>query len=106
MEKLGAAARAIDASASGERLNRWKMMLVNRASAATDILKELTASGLDEGTGADHPVHAAITYLRSHAIEADRMNYARARRLGLALGSGNDVLSTLAPVEATCWCKS
>ncbi|MBM2850481.1 MAG: hypothetical protein HW418_3423 [Anaerolineales bacterium] len=94
MEKLGAAARVIDASpAAGERLRRWKMMLLNRASAA-DILKELTASGLDEGVGADHPVHAAITYLQSHGIETDRMNFARARRLGLALGSGN--------VEATC----
>ena len=95
MEKLGAAARVIDAStAAGERLRRWKMTLLNRASAATDIPKELTDSGLDEGVGADHPVHAAITYLRSHGIETDRMNYARARRLGLALGSGN--------VEATC----
>jgi hypothetical protein len=95
MEKLGAAARVIDASpAAGERLSRWKMLLVNRDSAATDIWKELTASGLDEGAGTDHPVHAAITYLQNHGIETDRMNYARARRLGLALGSGN--------VEATC----
>lgn len=95
MEKLGAAARVIDtSSAAGERLRRWKMILLNRASAATDIWKELTASGLDEGVGADHPVHAAITYLQSHGIETDRMDYARARRLGLALGSGN--------VEATC----
>lgn len=95
MEKLGAAARVIDDSkAAGERLRRWKMSLLNRASAATGILEELTASGLDEGVGADHPVHAAITYLESHSVDSDRMNYARARRLGLALGSGN--------VEATC----
>lgn len=94
-EKLGAAAQAIDDSAAaGERLGRWKMALLNRASAATDILKELTASGRDEGVGEDHPVHAAITYLQSHGVDTDRMNYARARRLGLALGSGN--------VEATC----
>ncbi len=70
------------------------MSLLNRSSAATDILKELIASGTDEGIGEDHPVHAAITYLQSHSVDADRMNYARARRLGLALGSGN--------VEATC----
>src|SRR5947208_8109008 len=95
MEKLGAAARVIDDStAAGERLRRWKMSLMNRASAATDILKELTASGMDEGIGTDHPVHAAITYIQSHSADADRMNYARARRLGLALGTGN--------VEATC----
>lgn len=95
MEKLGAAARVIDASAAaGETLRRWKTMLLNRAGAAADIRQELTDSGWDEGVGADHPVHAAITYLQSHGVETDRMNYARARRLGLALGSGN--------VEATC----
>ena len=96
MEKLGSAARVIDPSTatgdSGDRLKRWKMSLLKRASAATDILAELSASGMDEGTGTDHPVHAAITYIQSHS--ADRMNYAQARRLGLALGSGN--------VEATC----
>ena len=95
MEKLGSAARVIDDStAAGERLRRWKMSLLNRASAATDILKELTASGMDKGIGEDDPVHAAITYLQSHSVEADHMNYARALRLGLPLGSGN--------VEATC----
>src|SRR6266567_1615179 len=95
MEKLGGAARVMDDStAAGERLRRWKMSLLNRASAATDILGELTASGLDEGVGTDHPVHAAITYIQSHSADADHMNYARARRLGLALGTGN--------VEATC----
>src|SRR2546427_1178265 len=95
MEKLGAAARVIDDStAAGERLRRWKMSLLKRASAATGILEELTASGMDEGIGTDHPVHAAITYIQSHSADADRMNYARARRLGLALGTGN--------VEATC----
>lgn len=96
MEKLGTAARVLDnATAADERLKRWKATLLNRSSAATDILRELTASGRDEGAGAEHPVHAAITYIESHgAGGADRMNYARARRLGLALGSGN--------VEATC----
>ena len=95
-EKLGAAAGVLEDSkaAASERLGRWKTTLLNRSSAATDILKELIASGRDEGVGTDHPVHEAITYLQSHGAETDRMNYARARRLGLALGSGN--------VEATC----
>ena len=95
MEKLGAAARVIDdPPAAGERLRRWKMSLLNRATAATGILEELIASGMDEGVGTDHPVHAAITYIQSHSADADRMNYSRALRLGLALGSGN--------VGATC----
>ena len=95
LEKLSAAARVLDGPAQASaRLNRWKLALLNRRTAATDILAELVACGLDEGPGDDHPVHAAITYLRSHSEDADRMNYARARRRGLPLGSGN--------VEATC----
>jgi hypothetical protein len=95
LEKLGAAARVIDGpGCAGERLSRWKLSLLNRGRAAQGILEEVVASGLDEGPGEEHPVHAAITYLQSHSQDADRMNYARARRLGLALGSGN--------VEATC----
>jgi hypothetical protein len=79
---------------AGERLGGWKQALLHRSSAAADILKELIVSGRDEGVGTDHPVHEAITYLQNHGCETDRMNYARARRLGLALGTGN--------VEATC----
>ena len=94
-EKLAAAAAIIDASTSSQgTFIRWKLALLNRESAATDILVELADSGLDEGVGENHPVHEAITYLESHSVDADRMNYARARRLGLPLGSGN--------VEATC----
>ena len=95
-EKLGAAAQVLEdsAAAAGERLGGWKKALLHRGSAPTDILKELIGSGRDEGVGTDHPVHEAITYLQSHGCETDRMNYARARRLGLALGTGN--------VEATC----
>ena len=92
-EKLGAAARIIE-SDSDALLKRWKMRLLNRSSAAKGILRELIASGMDEGPGEGHPVHAAITYLQSHYEDTDRMNYAQARRLGLPLGSGN--------VEATC----
>jgi hypothetical protein len=95
-EKLGAAAQVLEgsAAAAGERLGSWKKALLQRSRAPTDILQELIASGRDEGAGTDHPVHEAITYLQSHGCETDRMNYARARRLGLPLGSGN--------VEATC----
>jgi len=92
-EKLGAAARIIE-SDSEALLKRWKMILLNKSSAAKDILGELIASGMDEGPGEGHPVHAVITYLQSYYENADRMNYAQARRLGLPLGSGN--------VEATC----
>lgn len=94
-EKLGSAARAMDGPANaGARLDLWKTALVKRKSAATEIYDELVASGKDEGVGEEHPVHAAITYLKSHSQDGDRMNYARARRIGLPLGSGN--------VEATC----
>ena len=94
-EKLSAAAQVLeDSAAAGERLGGWKKALLHRSRAPTDILQELIASGRDEGVGTDHPVHEAITYLQSHGCETDRMNYARARRLGLALGTGN--------VEATC----
>lgn len=94
-EKLGAAARVIDGTgAAGTRLAQWKRLLLKRSSAATEIYEELIATGKDEGPGDDNPVHAAITYLKSHSQLADRMNYSRARRLGLPLGSGN--------VEATC----
>jgi len=45
MEKPGAAARAIDDSmAAGERFRRWKMSLLNRATAASGILQELTVA--------------------------------------------------------------
>src|ERR1700693_2448354 len=82
-ERLGAAAHVLEedsAAAAGERLGGWKQALLHRSCAAADILKELIASGRDEGVGTDHPVHEAITYLQNHGSETDRMNYARARR--------------------------
>lgn len=94
VEKLAPAARIFDDVTTEATLPRWKLALLQRQSAAKHILGELIASGLDEGVGDNHPVHAAITYLQTHAENADHMNYARARRLGLPLGSGN--------VEATC----
>ena len=98
VEKLAPAARRLEgleaSTARTATLQGWKAALLKRAGAAQDILAELIASGLDEGVGEDHPVHAAITYLQSHSERAERMNYAGARRLGLPLASGN--------VEATC----
>jgi hypothetical protein len=95
-EKLAAAARVIDGPEDAKKTTRrWKLILLNRANAPQDILQELVASGKEDTcVGETRPVHAAITYLRSHSLDAERMNYARARRLGLPLGSGN--------VEATC----
>ncbi len=49
---------------------------------------------MDDGPGENHPVHAVITYLQNRYENANRMNYAQARRLGLPLGGAN--------VEATC----
>jgi hypothetical protein len=94
LEKLSAAAQAIEGAAAQQTLRRWKFALLNRRDGAQYIQDELAASGRDEGPGENHPVHAAITYLETHTVQAEHMNYARARRLGLPLGSGN--------VEATC----
>ena len=92
VEKLGAAAKAIDAVTAGATLARWKLKLLNNSAARGTILQELRASGAEDvGVGDEHPVHDAITYL---ANNAGRMDYARARKLGLPIGSGN--------VEATC----
>ena len=94
-EKLGAAARVIHGATGDDKLNRWKLALLNRSSASKDILEELVNSeAKDIVLGDDRPVYQAITYLENHGQHAGRMNYARARRLGLPLGSGN--------VEATC----
>jgi len=91
IEKLGAAARIIfDESEVSKNLARWKLSLLNRSAACVNILAELVASDKEE-SDEDGPVHEAITYLTNNS---DRMDYARARKLGLPIGSGN--------VEATC----
>jgi hypothetical protein len=94
VEKLAAAAKVIDpATAAGTRA-RWKLRLLNASTARAEILRELEASGAEHvklGGSNEEPVHDAITYLRNNA---GRMDYARARKLGLPIGSGN--------VEATC----
>ena len=95
VEKLAPAAHVLDGDTPTKTLGGWKLALLNDPHAATSILAELALSGKGHvKVGQEQPVHAAITYLESHSEHTDRMNYARARRLGLPLGSGN--------VEATC----
>ena len=90
LEKLGAAARVVDEAAAAKTMGAWKMALLNRQTAAAAIRTELARSGREHVfVGKEQPVHAAMTYLKSHSEDTDRMNYARARRLGLPLGSGN-----------------
>lgn len=87
LEKLGEAAKSLHGDTGFKPVLRgWKTRLLNAKTASTMILAELERSG-DTST----PVHDAMTYLRNNA---DRMDYATARRHGRPLGSGN--------VEATC----
>jgi len=91
--KLALAAQSLHGESEAKRaLNRWKHTLLHRVDGAQQILDELIASGGAKPTPrTSPPVHEAITYLRNNL---DRMDYARARRAGLPIGSGN--------VEATC----
>lgn len=92
IEKLAAAAKVIDATKAESTRARWKLRLLNATTARSEILRELRVSGAEHTKVGDaEPVHDAITYLENNA---GRMDYARARRLGLPIGSGN--------VEATC----
>ena len=95
IEKLGKAAQVIHgAEKRGAVTQAWKLRLLNRSSAASEVLAELKATGQEhQWDGDEQPVHDAITYLTNHAA---RLDYAQARRLGLPIGSGN--------VEATCKC--
>lgn len=93
IEKLGKAARVIHGEAAMKAVvQRWRLTLLNRSRAAEQILAELRGSGMEHVADGDHyPVHDAITYLHNHD---DSFDFAKARRLGLPIGSGN--------VEATC----
>jgi hypothetical protein len=93
VEKLAPAAAVLAGEAEAKPLlARWKMRLRNVSCARAEILNELMASGREwMRVGKEQPVHNAITYLDNNA---ERMDYAAARRLGLPIGSGG--------VEATC----
>jgi hypothetical protein len=93
VEKLGKAAHVVHGEPAAKAVvQRWRLSLLNRRSAAQEILAELVASGMEHVADGDmEPVHDAITYLDNHD---DSFDFAAARRLGLPIGSGN--------VEATC----
>ncbi len=93
LEKLGSAAKVLYGEAQGaSALAAWRLLLLNQSDAVEQILKTLKASGKEQvRVGEGRPVHEAITYLKNHRAD---MEYAKARRLGLPIGSGN--------VEATC----
>lgn len=93
LEKLAAAAKIMVPEGEAKPLlARWKILLRNSSRARALILDALIGSGKEEVKfGDSRPVHDAITYLTNNA---ERMDYAAARRLGLPIGSGS--------VEATC----
>jgi hypothetical protein len=93
IEKLAPATKVMVGDAEAKPLlARWKILLRNSTTARATILGELNASGKEfVHVGDDQPVHEAITYL---ANNVERMNYAKARRQGLPIGSG--------AVDATC----
>ena len=65
VEKLGKAAKAIHGDATGSAVAQgWKLRLLNRSSAASELLAELRTSGLEYlSVGDEQPVHDSITYL-------------------------------------------
>lgn len=93
LEKLGSAAKVLHGEAGGSaQLGAWRLSLLNDDDAVEQILFTLKASKKESvRVGDSRPVHEAITYLENHR---DDMRYAKARALGLPVGSGN--------VEATC----
>jgi len=93
IEKLGAAAKVMFGEDGAKPvIARWKMLLLNSATAAQRVTRELERSGMrDVAIGDQRPVHDAITFMIN---QGPRMNYPAARAVGLPIGSGN--------VEATC----
>lgn len=95
VEKLGKALRvrfARQPRRAAQELAAWKLRLLNREGAAEPLRRAVERWGLREAEGeTERPVHELLTYLEN---QRDRLHYAKARALGLPIGSGN--------VEATC----
>jgi hypothetical protein len=92
IEKLAPAAKAIFGEEATSVTQRWKLALLNKHGAATEVLTELVAADKEDmAVDGTRPVHDAITYLSNNA---PKMRFASARERGLPIGSGN--------VEATC----
>jgi len=93
LEKLGSAAKLLYGETEGSSaLAKWRVCLLNESDALDQILLTLRDSGKEQvRVGDSRPVHESITYLENHRKD---MHYAKARSLGLPIGSGN--------VEATC----
>lgn len=93
LEKLAPAAAVVYGEAHvKDTLARWRLDLLNRASAPDDIAAALAASGRRHvRVGKHRPVHEALTYIDNHR---ELLGYPAARRRGLPIGSG--------ATEATC----
>ncbi len=96
IEKLSPAFDAIYGESKAYFLQSWKIKLARDEGAADRLFhllrgrRVLTTGWTDAEFAA---VHAAFTYFQNNR---DKMDYPRARRRGLPIGSGN--------VEATCKC--
>lgn len=99
LQKVGRALRTrYDEGRTRAELSRWKMRLLNRSTAATELRDELRSwlsLPVDEPPGDDDPLAEAVGFL-TRQLRAGRLDYAAARRAGQPVGSG--------PVEASCKC--
>lgn len=99
LQKVGKALRTrYDEGRTKAELSRWKLRLLNRSSAATELRDELRSwqdVPEDEPAGDDDPLKEAVGFL-TRQLRAGHLDYAAARRAGQPVGSG--------PVEASCKC--
>ena len=99
LQKVGKALRTRYSEArTASELRGWKLRLLNRSTAATELRDELRswlAVPEDEPLGEGDPLKEAVGFL-TRQLRAGRLDYAAARRAGQPVGSG--------PVEASCKC--